>query len=133
MKRKVNCGQLSLGITLLGLPHIVKATSETWSNPRVRPFQRALFSAERLTSCQTSISCSRVTARINWEICKIIYPFQDGGRYHIETSPLIWGANQGTGFYMITASVLKGFRYHLNLYQHLKCVKRTKMKSFLMQ
>ena len=28
-------------------------------------------------------------------------PFQDGGRYHIETS-------QWTGFYMITASVLKG-------------------------
>ena len=30
--------------------------------------------------------------------------FQDGGRYHIETSPL---ANQWTGFYMITAYVLK--------------------------
>ena len=38
------------------------------------------------------------------------YPFHDGGRYHIETSPLIWGANQWTGFYMITGSVMKGLR-----------------------
>ena len=35
-------------------------------------------------------------------------PFHDGGRYHIENSPLICGANQWTGFYMITASVIKG-------------------------
>ena len=35
-------------------------------------------------------------------------PFQDGGRYHIETSPLIYGANQWSGFYMIRTSVLKG-------------------------
>ena len=38
-------------------------------------------------------------------------PFHDGGRYHIETSPLsklISGANQWTGFYIITASVMKG-------------------------
>ena len=27
--------------------------------------------------------------------------------YHIETSPLICSANQWTGFYMITASVMK--------------------------
>ena len=33
--------------------------------------------------------------------------FHDGGRYHIETSPLICGANQWTGFYMITASIMK--------------------------
>ena len=45
---------------------------------------------------------------------KIRKPFQDGGRYHIETSPLICGAKSGfymitawTGFYMITPSVLK--------------------------
>ena len=31
----------------------------------------------------------------------------DGGCYHIETSPLICSANQWTGFYMITVSVLK--------------------------
>ena len=34
--------------------------------------------------------------------------FHDGGRYHIETSPLICSANQWTGFCMITASVMKG-------------------------
>ena len=37
-----------------------------------------------------------------------VQPFHDGGRYHIETSPLICGTNQWTGFYMITASVMKG-------------------------
>ena len=30
-----------------------------------------------------------------------------GGRYHTETSPLICSAYQWTGFYMITASVMK--------------------------
>ena len=38
--------------------------------------------------------------------------FDDGGLYHIETSPLICRANQWTGFYMIgTSSIreLKGF------------------------
>ena len=29
------------------------------------------------------------------------------GRYHIDTSPLICSANQWTGFYMITASIMK--------------------------
>ena len=33
--------------------------------------------------------------------------FHDGGRYHIETSPLICSANQWTGFSMIRASVMK--------------------------
>ena len=33
--------------------------------------------------------------------------FHDGGRYHIEASPLICSANQWTGFYTITASVMK--------------------------
>ena len=37
--------------------------------------------------------------------------FHDGGRYHIETSPLICSPNQWTGFYMITASVVKGLKY----------------------
>ena len=31
----------------------------------------------------------------------------DGGHYHIETSLLNCGENQWTGFYMITASVMK--------------------------
>ena len=40
-------------------------------------------------------------------------PFHDGGRCHIETSSLICRANQWTGLYMITASVMKGLRYLL--------------------
>ena len=40
---------------------------------------------------------------INW--LKFAQLFHDGDRYRTETSPL---ANQWTGFYMITASVLKG-------------------------
>ena len=39
-------------------------------------------------------------------------PFNEGGRYHIETSPLICGANQWTGVYMISASVMKGLNIH---------------------
>ena len=39
---------------------------------------------------------------INW--VKFAQLFHDGDRYRTETSPL---ANQWTGFYMITASVLK--------------------------
>ena len=38
---------------------------------------------------------------------KICQLFHDGGRYHIETSPLICRANHWAGFYMITASVMK--------------------------
>ena len=40
--------------------------------------------------------------------CEYPKPFHDGGSYHIETSPLICRANHWTGFYMITASVMKG-------------------------
>ena len=40
-------------------------------------------------------------------VYSIYWLFHDGDRYHIETSPLICSANQWTGFYMITASVMK--------------------------
>ena len=33
MKRRVNCAAFSVEKTLLQLPHIVKAASETWLNP----------------------------------------------------------------------------------------------------
>ena len=36
-----------------------------------------------------------------------IFTFHDGGRYHIETRPVMCSANQWTGFYMITASAMK--------------------------
>ena len=43
--------------------------------------------------------------------------FHDGARYHIETNPLICSANHWTGFYMITASVMKGLKQtHLLFY-----------------
>ena len=37
--------------------------------------------------------------------------FHDGGPYHIETSPLIYKANQWTGFYMIGTAVTKELIY----------------------
>ena len=47
-----------------------------------------------------------------WKFCAqtliTFWLFHDGGRFHIETSSLICTANQWTGFYMITASILKG-------------------------
>ena len=36
MKQNVNCGELSVEETLLGLPHTGKATSEKRPNPRVK-------------------------------------------------------------------------------------------------
>ena len=39
----------------------------------------------------------------------------DGGRYHIETNPLICRANQWTGSYMISAFVMKELREELEL------------------
>ena len=41
-------------------------------------------------------------------------PFHDRGRYHIETSPLICGANQWTDFYMITVSFMKELKVLIN-------------------
>ena len=38
---------------------------------------------------------------------KIYQLFHDGGPYHIETSPLIFSANQWTDFYIIANSVMK--------------------------
>ena len=55
-----------------------------------------------------------------WYICLILdhkdswpFNFHDGGRYHVETSPLICSANRWTGFYMITASVMKELKHSL--------------------
>ena len=43
--------------------------------------------------------------------------FHDGGCYHIETSPLICGLNQWTGFCMITASVMKELMIYFFAFQ----------------
>ena len=45
--------------------------------------------------------------------------FHDGGRYHIETSPLICSVNQWTDFSMITASVMKELNLYMFIYQPL--------------
>ena len=52
--------------------------------------------------------CGNCAFSQNFHVNKLGWPFHDGGRSHIETSPLICSANQWTGFYMITASVMKG-------------------------
>ena len=50
-----------------------------------------------------SVSKTKLCGLITWL-------FHDGGRRHIETSPLICSANQWTGFYMTTASVMKDLK-----------------------
>ena len=45
-----------------------------------------------------------------------LYLFYEGGPYHIETSLLIWSANQWTGFYVIGISVMKELKE--NCYEH---------------
>ena len=44
--------------------------------------------------------------------------FDNGGPYHIDTSPLICSANQWTGFYMIRTSVKKELRGQLQEFNH---------------
>ena len=53
-------------------------------------------------------------AAVDLQLCWLL---RDGGRYHIETSPLICSANQWNGFYMITAFVMKELKRGSN-----KCV-----------
>ena len=57
--------------------------------------------------------------------------FYDGGRYHIETSSLICRANQWTGFYMITASVMKELIVLLKCYCAFKMEKGVGQKMTL--
>ena len=47
-------------------------------------------------------------ALLNSDYANFSKPFHDGGRYHTENNSFLCGANQWTGFYMITASVMKG-------------------------
>ena len=52
-----------------------------------------------------------------------IYLFHDGGQYHVETSPLIYSANQWTGFYMMGTFVLREFL--LSRWYQAVCVRET--------
>ena len=50
--------------------------------------------------------------------------FSDGGPYHTETSPLIWRANQWTGFYMIRTPVMEELKINTWLWPPLNCESR---------
>ena len=74
---------------------------------------------ERKQSCRQLVEMLNIgkTASANIikneaSICKEYeeFNFHDGGRYPIETSPLICRANQWTGLYMTTASFMKELR-----------------------
>ena len=72
---------------------------------------------ERINESRNSrvASKSKISGTIS-ELCRqLTLPFHDGGRYHIETSPLICGANQLADFYMITSSVMKGLNEYLKI------------------
>ena len=67
-----------------------------------------------------SFSSSMKHLFLNW----VHWLFHDGGRYHIEASPLIFRVNQWTGFYMITASVMKElkiFKMRFDKSSHRRC------------
>ena len=59
---------------------------------------------------------NHMALKLNKRQCYVVkINFHDGGRHHIETSPLIYPANQWTGFYMITAFVMKELRPVLDI------------------
>ena len=64
-------------------------------------------------------------------------PFMTEAVYHIETSPLICSENQWTGFYMITAPVMKGLSrvsngstYYLKLYFRFNIIRFFMLKRY---
>ena len=64
VKRKVNCSELSVEKTLLGLPHIVKAASETWPNPRVKLNFTLAWSFQQEPCCEMD-----VMPNVNFALC----------------------------------------------------------------
>ena len=101
VKRKVNCGELSLEITLLGLPHIVKAASETWLNPRVR------VNSTLAPSFQEKF-CREMDVMPNVNLALSDSNNKDQLRDLNNYLTLSRRRPLSYGFYMITASVLKG-------------------------
>ena len=66
--------------------------------------------SETKKGCHSIIHPDMAVKTLTWNlelIAKLLQLFHNGGRYHIETSPLICFANQWTGSYMITDSVMK--------------------------
>ena len=101
VKRKVNCGELSLEITLLGLPHIVKAASETWLNPRVKVNSTLAPSFEEKL-------CREMDVMPNVNLALSDSNNKDQLRDLYNYLTFSWRRPLSYGFYMITASVLKG-------------------------
>ena len=99
VKRKVNCGELSLEITLLGLPHIVKAASETWLNPRVNSTLAPSFQEKFCREMDVMPNVNMALSDSNNKD-----QLRDLNNYLTlsRRRPLSYG------FYKITASVLKG-------------------------
>ena len=64
MKREVNCSELSVEKTLLGLPHIVKAASETWPNPRAKLNFTLAWSFQQEPCCKMD-----VMPNVNYVLC----------------------------------------------------------------
>ena len=59
MKRKVNCCELPLEKILIGLPHIVKAASETWPNSLVKVNSTLTRSFKQKTLLRTGHNAQR--------------------------------------------------------------------------
>ena len=56
-----------------------------------------------------------ITADIIDFYIKTVLIVHDGRHYHIETSPLIWRANQWTGFYMTGTSTIRVTHFYNQL------------------
>ena len=73
MKWKVSFAELSVDKTLLGLPHIVKTASETWSNSHVKLNCTLAWSVQQEPCCEMNVMPkvilrSAVITRMNLEI-----------------------------------------------------------------
>ena len=62
--RKLIISELSVEKTLLGLPHIVKAATETWPNPRVKLNFTLAWSFQQEPCCEMD-----VMPNVNFALC----------------------------------------------------------------
>ena len=61
------------------------------------------------SSCSSPKHCESVTAAVvTWDWSQVLWPFNDQCSHHLETSQLIFSANQLTGFYTMGKLVVKG-------------------------
>ena len=64
------------------------------------------LSREPSPSLAATVNTEEPWKRNHTKELKPIQFFHDAGSYHIDTSPLIWSADQWTGFYMIGKSIM---------------------------